>query len=285
MKPVAIIVLCCFISVVASAQCPANILLADSCLKTGASFQIQTSFPIASVTWDFGDPSAGNTDNMSVIAHHKYSYPGKYTVTMNAVLGCGHITTTRTINITDCTDTCNATLVVVDSCLNHTLPFTVRSRYAINGVTWHFNDRFSNANTSGDMEGKHVFTKEGVYTITAMADLACRKDTIVRTVTIVDCDTIADEGCQLFIPTAFTPNGDSKNEDFKPLTYCKLAGYQLWIFNRWGQLVYTTKNAAAGWDGMQKGFKSPAGNYMYIVNYRFAGRNPKTAKGSVLLLR
>lgn len=285
MKPVAIIVLCCFIRVVASAQCSAGILLADSCLKTGASFQIQTSFPIASVTWDFGDPSAGNTDNQNVIAHHKYSYPGKYTVTMDVVLGCGHTIATRTINIIDCADTCNATLVVTDSCLNHTLPFTVQSRHTINGVTWHFNDRFSTDNTSSDMEGKHVFTNEGVYTIAAVADLACRKDTLLRTVTIVDCDTIADAGCQLYIPTAFTPNGDRKNENFKPLTYCKLAEYELWIFNRWGQLVYTTKNAAAGWDGMQRGFNSPTGYYMYRVNYRFAGRNPKTTKGSVLLLR
>jgi len=284
-KPVAIIVLCCCIKLAASAQCSASILMVDSCLKTGADFRIQTSFPFNKLTWDFGDPSGDNSDNTNVIAHHRYSHPGIYTVTLNVNLGCGPATATRTIKITDCSDTCNATMVVTDSCLKHTIPFTVSSKYPVGSMYWNFNDKFSNANISNNIEGTHVFSDTGAYKIFAVASMACGKDTLERTITIVNCDTIADESCRLFMPTAFTPNGDSKNEEFKPLTYCTLASYQLWIFNRWGQLVYTTKNASAGWNGMYKSTESPTGNYVYIVNYRFGGRAPKTAKGSVLLLR
>ena len=74
---------------------------------------------------------------------------------------------------------------------------------------------------------------------------------------------------RVYIPNAFTPNGDTDNETFKALSQCSLASYNMSIFNKWGNLIFTTTDIDEGWNGMLDGSEVPVGNYAYRVSYAF----------------
>ena len=62
--------------------------------------------------------------------------------------------------------------------------------------------------------------------------------------------------CTVYVPNAFTPNGNSRNDLFQPVYDCDFSDYKLKIFNRWGQLVFETDDSTIGWDGTYKSCRS-----------------------------
>lgn len=70
---------------------------------------------------------------------------------------------------------------------------------------------------------------------------------------------------QVFVPTAFTPNGDGTNDQLRPIA----AGIQeieyFMVYNRWGQLVFTSKQNGVGWDGRINGAPQSTGVYVWQV--------------------
>ncbi len=89
----------------------------------------------------------------------------------------------------------------------------------------------------------------------------------------------------LYIPNAFTPNGDGVNDVFRviPLENFKLT--RLSIYNRWGKIVFNTSTPGAAWDGRYNGAPQPTGTYIYYVEMKPAKGNTITRKGSILLIR
>lgn len=87
-----------------------------------------------------------------------------------------------------------------------------------------------------------------------------------------------------YIPSAFTPNQDGVNDVFR--VFGDASSYQIKIFNRWGELVYTSNDIRQGWDGRYRGKLASADVYTYLINYTLR-TNPKPAlqKGTVLLLQ
>lgn len=79
--------------------------------------------------------------------------------------------------------------------------------------------------------------------------------------------TITYSGCSncLMAPNAFSPNGDGLNDNFNVLLNCLVSRYRLNIFNRWGQLVFSTSKTGAGWDGTIDGNPCDGGTYFYEV--------------------
>jgi gliding motility-associated-like protein len=84
-------------------------------------------------------------------------------------------------------------------------------------------------------------------------------------------------------PAAFTPNGDNLNDVF--LVFGQFVEkFEMKIFNRWGELLFTTNNLDTGWDGKYKGNIQPEGTYVFVANLTdLAGRTFKRS-GSVVLL-
>ncbi len=76
------------------------------------------------------------------------------------------------------------------------------------------------------------------------------------------------------LPNAFTPDDDGINEIFAE-------GFEVSIFNRWGQKVY---EGTRGWDGTYNGRKVSPGTYYYIVNLYDENNNKTTLKGSVTVI-
>lgn len=88
-----------------------------------------------------------------------------------------------------------------------------------------------------------------------------------------------------FIPTAFAPGSNAGNSSFKPLLYGDLSHYRFSVYNRYGQLVFSTEKLSEGWDGRFKGKLQDSGAFVWLCTYQFKDQQSHNKKGSVLLLR
>ena len=86
------------------------------------------------------------------------------------------------------------------------------------------------------------------------------------------------------VPNAFTPNGDSRNDCFGVKSWGGAVIEEFAIFNRWGERVFSTKNAMGCWDGRFKGQPGAAGGYVYVIKAKtFCGPIKRT--GTLILVR
>jgi gliding motility-associated-like protein len=90
----------------------------------------------------------------------------------------------------------------------------------------------------------------------------------------------------LYVPDAFTPNNDGKNDKFN---YNALGGLKsvdfFSVYNRWGQLIFNSKTLGEGWDGSSKGQPLESGVYIWTLKVRDHNNNVIEQKGTVLLIR
>lgn len=101
-----------------------------------------------------------------------------------------------------------------------------------------------------------------------------------------DSITIQRKDCiYIGIPNAFTPNGDTKNDIFKPIIFQEVKAFSFIVFNRYGQKVFETREYGKGWDGTYKGKDQPAGSYVYRIKFTNVFGWEYVENGSVLLIR
>lgn len=116
------------------------------------------------------------------------------------------------------------------------------------------------------------------YLLIGYNDAGCRDSLTVRV-------KIFANGPSIYVPTAFTPNGDGLNEFLKPT----LAGMQRFdyfkVFNRFGELVFQTNNLYDAWNGTFKGQKQASGNYVWMVQVLDFEGKLILQKGTTLLIR
>lgn len=89
----------------------------------------------------------------------------------------------------------------------------------------------------------------------------------------------------LFLPNVFSPNGDGRNDVFRlgNLGYKRVQEFL--IFNRWGELVFSTTDGKQGWDGTYKGVPADLGTYFYTITIEMTDYSIKKLKGDVTLIR
>lgn len=132
-------------------------------------------------------------------------------------------------------------------------------------------------------EGNRITVdRSGIYVITATNICGAQTDSV--RVEQLNCD------CQPTAPTAFSPNGDGKNDVFLPLlkSACMAKSYELLIYNRYGQVVFSSNQAGVGWDGTYlNGRTAELGVYYYILKLQssYGSRAPVMAKGEFTLVR
>ena len=90
--------------------------------------------------------------------------------------------------------------------------------------------------------------------------------------------------CDIYFPSGFTPNGDGKNDQFKPETNLRPIHFNMQVYNRWGQLVYSGSDIRSGWDGTIGGKRVDSGVFVYHASYTIRGIN-KTIRGLITLIR
>ncbi|MBL0270488.1 MAG: gliding motility-associated C-terminal domain-containing protein [Chitinophagaceae bacterium] len=87
----------------------------------------------------------------------------------------------------------------------------------------------------------------------------------------------------LYVPSAFTPNGDGKNDLFNALGI--VSDYTMEIFNRWGERVFRTNSLQSGWNGQYKGVLQPNGIFVYLIRYKTSHNILKQQTGTISLIR
>ncbi|WP_162902805.1 gliding motility-associated C-terminal domain-containing protein [Taibaiella koreensis] len=134
--------------------------------------------------------------------------------------------------------------------------------------------------STGSTDPGIVVTHTGKYSVRVTKDGCEGLDDYI--VNDEMCDCIAG------MPNAFSPNGDGLNDVFAPVieAQCKVAGYLFNVFNRWGELVFSTTVPGAGWDGTHKGSPAASGNYMFTIAYEKGTQHHSyVLKGDVTLIR
>lgn len=127
----------------------------------------------------------------------------------------------------------------------------------------------------GTIDSIFIAKKTGRYTATLI-------DKCGTTSAVVD---IKFTPCHLFFPSAFSPNGDNINDIARMKGDLEnIQDYELSIYNRWGQRVYTTTNPYQGWNGLLKGEKSKIDTYFYMIQFNYRGEQ-QLMKGDLTLVR
>jgi gliding motility-associated-like protein len=93
----------------------------------------------------------------------------------------------------------------------------------------------------------------------------------------------------IYIPNAFSPDGDGLNDEFKVIGNSdNISSFHMYIYDRWGTLVFESNEISVGWDGKYKGNPSPTGAYVYKVEYSFSSpamQESKIKSGTLVLVR
>ena len=121
-------------------------------------------------------------------------------------------------------------------------------------------------------------TKPGFYWLSVQDIYGCiGKDTI----------EIKPKSCisQVFIPSAFTPNKDGKNDIFKAIVHGKILKFQLELYDRYGHIIFKSNNFNDGWDGNYKGDPFNSGAFIWQCFYQLEGKQNEYQKGASILLR
>lgn len=129
--------------------------------------------------------------------------------------------------------------------------------------------------SDGSTQRNLKVTEAGTYYVTVSNQCQTISDTI----------TVTERNCYLFFPTAFTPNGDGKNDLARMVgDIGNVHDYNLSIVNRWGEVVFQTNDVTIGWDGNHKAQPAELGVYYYLIQYRYLGEQ-QMMKGDLTLLR
>ena len=146
----------------------------------------------------------------------------------------------------------------------------------INKWNWQVMD--SKAQQAGTLSFSHLFASAGLYPValTVRNEWNCA-DTIVKTLKV-------EEDFLFYIPNTFTPNDDTKNDVFMPVTR-GISKYSFSIFDRWGTQVFHTNQTETGWDGNFKEQPCQQGVYTWKVNLSTKSGTTKNQAGHVMLVR
>lgn len=129
---------------------------------------------------------------------------------------------------------------------------------------------------STSSHAQSIFINEpGTYWVTATNACGTSTDTI----------NVDFQLCDVVFPSAFTPNGDGKNDIIKVEgSLNKCSDFQLSIFNRFGERVFYTDNIFDGWNGLYNGVKQDIGTYFYLIHYTIEDKK-HVIKGDFQLIR
>lgn len=142
-----------------------------------------------------------------------------------------------------------------------------------NATSWAWN--FGDGGTSSTQNPSYQYSDEGIYMVIMTASNAAG---------CTDSDTLfveADGG--IIIPNVFSPNNDGEN-DFFYIPSGNLKEYSLQVFNRWGQLMFSSTDKSEKWNGTYNGSPCVEGTYFFVLIARSNSKDFST-QGSLTLVR
>lgn len=231
-------------------------------------------------SWAFGDGTSSASQN----PQHCYDTPGQYNVTLTGTTDFGCFATSPVYMVN------SHPVPVADFSFTPENPSMVSPVVffldkSLGATTWEWNYGDSLGVDSFNIQTDdvhHEYGDTGTYCVMLKIqnEFGCR-DSIEKCLH-VDPDYV------VYIPNAFSPNGDGKNEIFIPMfTGISEKNYELRIFDRWGNLTFLSNTHDKGWNGKfnNTGGQSPEDVYVYVLTFRDMQNVPKQLRGKVTLVR
>ena len=252
---------------------PQEVTFVDS-LNLGSGYQYQ---------WNFGDGSS----SIDPIATHLYNTVGTFNVGLTVIGNNGCSTSDNAASIVKILNTPIASFEANPAVTNMQSPiitFSNQTQFASNYL-WKFGDD----STSTEPNPLHVYQDSGIYEVILIAtnQNGCLDST--------SYPVIIEPFFEIRIPNAFTPNPNRSsggkydpealdNDVFFPHT-TGVTEYSMKIFNRWGELIFESRDHNIGWDGYYKGKLSQQEVYVYELSIEWINGQQLKKVGDVTLFR
>lgn len=128
----------------------------------------------------------------------------------------------------------------------------------------------------GNTLGNYQVNTPGLYYVDVTNTCGTTRDSI----------NILIGNCTVRVPSAFTPNNDGLNDQFRVFGTQLISEFDLKIFDRYGQLIFQSLNKNSYWNGTFNGVEAVSGVYVYLLTYKSLGSQDKNIlKGTILLIR
>ncbi len=224
--------------------------------------------------WDFGDGFLSSLQNPQIL--------------YNPFLG-GTKQTKLTVSNFGCTDSTDVLIDMgpelkpafdVDTVVCPAQPAVFKNTSKGNIVSWLW--EFGNGNTSiSENPPRQYYPKpvsNSVIAKLSVTDNTGCVNTFAQKISLPN-------NCDILVPNTFTPDGNGLNDYLYPLNIRTMVTYSFRIFNRYGIIVFETKDQSKKWDGNYDGKKAYAGTYLWILHGIDAAGRIIDERGTTLLLR
>ncbi len=243
--------------------------VADACLNEAVNFtgtNLNPSVPVNLWNWNLGDGKKGGTSSVQ----HYYKAGGNYKVQLVAVSndGCPSDTFIRMVTIYETHAYAGRDTIVADN-----QPVQLNASGGVN-YSWSPRSGLSDANIPNPVA---ILQNDTRYILTAFAPIGCATTDTINIKVV--------KGPAFYVPNAFSPNNDGRNDRFRFIPIGLKEIYYFRVFNRQGQLVYFSKNAEPGWDGTVNGSLQSSGTFVWTVSGKDFNDKVHALKGTVILVR
>lgn len=233
-----------------------------------------TSTDFTSFEFSFGDQTSSTTNDVS----HIYSENGLYSITLIAKYGVCSDTLTLE-NAVTVYPTPTANFNITPEIAFTSLPSIQLENTSIGGSN--FATDFGNGDFYNSFKAAYLYSNPvaGVYYITLKVtnENGC-VDSIIKPL-------IMKDELSVYTPSGFTPNGDGINDSFGPYFEGLTDDFNFWVFNRWGEVIFYTKNAFQKWDGTVNEREAQNDVYVFKYNIKFKNEQVESSVGKVTLYR
>jgi gliding motility-associated-like protein len=229
---------------------------------------------ILNYSWNFGNGKGSNLESPSILYNNSGVFDVSLTVTdLNNCSDTYEIKDMITVNPSP-----SSSFVALPLQTTITNPMVIIEDLSNNATECMY--LIGNIDTIFSFDKDYVFADTGTYNITQVLknQFGCM-DSSTQTVRI-------DLGYKVYIPTAFSPNNDGINDRFR-IYGEDIYECEIMIFNRWGQLLYTSYDIENGWDGTIRTNDNPVvgGTYVYSISLKDRLGNKFDYDGTVTLLK
>ena len=247
----------------------------SGCVPLRVNFQDTSIINLGTVTswnWEFGN---GNTST-SQHPPHTYTTPGVFSVKLRVTssINCFHDTTINNMITVYPKPKADFNIISSPSFVGNNVQFISTSIGATN-YSWHVGASLF----STSFNPSNVFSSQGVFAVKLVVinSFGCI-DSVIKNVIIRESNVF-------YAANSFSPNGDLHNQTWQVYSNNNIELFDLKIFSRWGELIFSTNDINEAWDGTYLGENCPIGNYVWSAKIYYFDKTREERFGHINLIR
>lgn len=245
------------------------------CQENTVLFSHNGAHDVNQWNWTFNNTVKATTQT------HSIAFPSKSTNTVQLIVSNGVCKDTATTTISMDNEVTADFEIPPVICPEDALEVKNTSSGQVDNWSWSFG--IAGTSTLKDPDPVHfpITNVETYYTIKLVCTnnaLGC-SDSLKKTVKVLN-------NCFIAVPTAFTPNNDGLNDYLYPNNAIKADNLKFNVYNRWGQLVFSSRDWQKKWDGKINGIPQASGVYVWFLSYIYRDSGQEVfQKGTTTLIR